>query len=56
MMLETYRQVKEKGAKVGFIENSVFQVLDRVKELRDLGIKAVPIIGKGSRANHEKRF
>ncbi len=56
MMLETYHQVKEKGAKVGFIENSVFQVLDRVQELRDLGIKAVPIIGKGSRANHEKRF
>ncbi|HFK1458742.1 TPA: hypothetical protein ACGXMC_004488 [Bacillus cereus] len=56
MMLETYLQVKENGAKVGFIENSVFQVLDRVKELRDLGIKAVPIIGKGSRANHEKRF
>ncbi|MDH2879772.1 hypothetical protein [Bacillus cytotoxicus] len=56
MMLETYRQVKDKGAKVGFIENSVFQVLDRVKELRDLGIKAVPIIGKGSRADHEKRF
>ncbi|MDU5946230.1 MAG: hypothetical protein E6Z15_04050, partial [Paenibacillus macerans] len=33
MMLETYRLVKKHGAKVGFIEGSVAQVLERVKEL-----------------------
>ncbi|WP_369900869.1 hypothetical protein [Bacillus manliponensis] len=56
MMLETYHQVTKSGAKIGFIENSVFQVLDRVEELQRLGIKAIPIIGKSSRASHEGRF
>lgn len=53
MVIETYRIVKQHGGRVGFIEGSVAQVLERVKELRNLGIQAVPIIGKSSRKTHE---
>lgn len=53
MIMETYRVVKQQGARVGFIEGSVSQVLERVKDLRALGINAVPIIGKSSRMKHQ---
>lgn len=56
MMLETYRLVKKHGAKVGFIEGSVAQVLERVKELRRLGIHAVPVIGRSSRGKHQQDY
>jgi hypothetical protein len=56
MVLQTYYQVTNNKVKVGFIENSVSQVLERVEELRALGLHAVPIIGKGSRKTHEDRF
>lgn len=56
MMLETYRLVKKHGAKVGFIEGSVAQVLGRVKELRRLGIHAVPVIGRSSRSKHQQDY
>ncbi|OMD93543.1 hypothetical protein [Paenibacillus odorifer] len=56
MMLETYRLVKQHGAKVGFIEGSVAQALERVKELRELGIHAVPVIGKSSREEHLNNY
>ncbi|MBZ9533268.1 hypothetical protein KGR20_03225 [Cytobacillus oceanisediminis] len=54
MVIETFRVVTKYGGKVGFIEGSVAQVLERVKELRALGIKAAPIIGKSNRKTHEK--
>lgn len=56
MMMETYRLVKQHGARVGFIEGSVAQALERVKELRELGIHAVPVIGKSSREEHLNNF
>jgi hypothetical protein len=56
MVMEAYRQIKHNGARVGFVEGSVNQVLSRVLEFRKLGIKAVPLIGKGQRQQHEKRF
>jgi hypothetical protein len=56
MVMEAFRQVKQKGAKIGFVEGSVNQVLSRVNEFRKLGINAVPLIGKGQRFQHEKRF
>ncbi|WP_195575448.1 hypothetical protein [Paenibacillus sp. 1001270B_150601_E10] len=52
MMLETFRLVKKTDAKVGFIEGSVAQVLERVNELRRLGIHAVPVIGRMNRNKH----
>lgn len=56
MVLETYRLVTEAKAKIGFVEGSVPQVLKRVKELQELGLNAVPIIGKSQRKKHEERF
>lgn len=52
ILMETYRLVKQYHAKVGIIEGSVEGVLDRVKILRKLGIKAVPVIGKSNRDKH----
>ncbi|WP_052646929.1 hypothetical protein [Paenibacillus terrae] len=56
MMMETYRLVKQHGARVGFIEGSVAQALERVKELRKLGIHAVPVIGRSSREDHLSNY
>lgn len=56
MMMEAYRLVKHEGARVGFIEGSVMQALDRVKELRKLGILAVPVIGRTSRVDHLNNY
>lgn len=56
MILETYRLVKKTGARVGFIEGSVAQVLERVKELRRLGIHAVPVIGRSGRSKHQQDY
>ncbi|MGI2295682.1 hypothetical protein [Paenibacillus sp. GXUN7292] len=56
MLMETYRLVKQEGARIGFIEGSVSQVIERVKVLRELGINAVPIIGKSSRKSHQENF
>ena len=56
MHMETYRLVKQEGARVGFIEGSVPQVVERIKTLRELGIRAVPIIGKSSRKNHQENY
>jgi hypothetical protein len=55
MVLETSRLVQA-GARVGFIESSVPQVLHRVKELRLLGINAVPVIGRSGRQRHQKDY
>jgi len=55
MVLETDRLVRA-GARVGFIESSVPQVLNRVKELRLLGINAVPVIGRTGRRKHQKDY
>lgn len=55
MVLET-NQLVQAGARVGFIEGSVPQVLNRVKELRRIGIHAVPVIGKSSRSKHQEDF
>lgn len=56
MLMETYRLVKQEDARIGFIEGSVSQVLERVKLLRELGINAVPIIGKSSRKQHQENY
>ncbi|MBT2285841.1 hypothetical protein J7E78_20055 [Paenibacillus polymyxa] len=56
MMLEAYRLVKQENATVGFIEGSVPQVLKRVQELRNLGIYAVPVIGRSSRRHHQQNY
>lgn len=56
MLMETYRLVKQEGARVGFIEGSVSQVIERIKILRELGIRAVPIIGKSSRKAHQENY
>jgi len=55
MVLETSRLVQA-GARIGFIESSVPQVLNRVKELRLAGINAVPVIGKSGRRKHQKNY
>lgn len=55
MVLETSRLVQA-GARIGFIESSVPQVLNRVKELRLAGINAVPVIGKSGRRKHQKDY
>lgn len=55
-MIEIFRLVKYHHAKIGIIEGSVEQVLERVKELKNLGIKAVPIIGKSSREQHLSHY
>lgn len=56
MLMETYRLVKQNGARIGFIEGSVSQVIERIKVLRELGIHAVPIIGKTSRKTHQENY
>ncbi|QCT01585.1 hypothetical protein E6C60_0864 [Paenibacillus algicola] len=56
MVMETYRLVKQEGARIGFIEGSVSQVIERVKVLRELGIDAVPIIGRSSRKQHQENY
>ncbi|MBP1896897.1 hypothetical protein J2Z18_006039 [Paenibacillus lactis] len=56
MILETFRLVKKTGAKIGFIEGSVAQVLERVKELRRLGVHAVPVIGRMGRSKHQQNY
>ncbi|GED30283.1 hypothetical protein P9G84_14990 [Brevibacillus centrosporus] len=56
MLMETYRLVKQEGARIGFIEGSVSQVIERVRVLRELGINAAPIIGKSSRKLHQENF
>ncbi|MCA0757013.1 hypothetical protein KP806_18285 [Paenibacillus sp. N4] len=55
MLMETVRLVQE-GAKIGFIENSVPHVLNRIRELRELGVTAVPVIGKSNRKKHRNDF
>ncbi|MFD2171022.1 hypothetical protein [Tumebacillus lipolyticus] len=55
MVAETVR-LAQQGAKIGFIEGSVPQVLNRVKELRQLGVNAIPIIGKTSRTKHRDDY
>ncbi|GAB7386960.1 hypothetical protein BSNK01_07960 [Bacillaceae bacterium] len=56
ILLETYRLVKKHQAKVGILEGSVEGVLEKVKILRKLGIKAVPIIGKSNRKKHLQEY
>ena len=47
---------KKKNAKVGIVEVSVAQVLEQVNELRSLGIKAVPLIGRNDRKKHQDNY
>ncbi|MFS0615368.1 hypothetical protein [Lederbergia ruris] len=54
--VNTYWLVKHKNQKVGIIAGSVAEVLEEVQRLRNLGIHAVPIIGKGNRKNHLKNY
>lgn len=54
--VNTYWLVKKKGAKVGILEENVAQVLERVKELKSLGINAVPIIGKSGRRKYLEKY
>jgi len=56
ILMETFRLVKKHGAKVGLIEGTVAQMLQRIQELKSLGINAVPIIGYSSRAKHRNQY
>lgn len=54
--ISTYWLVRNKGAKVGILEGNVAQVLERVQELKRLGVNAVPIIGRGERRKHLENY
>lgn len=54
--MNTYWLVKTQKAKVGLLEGNVAQVLERVSELRKLGIKAIPVIGRGNRRFHQENY
>lgn len=56
MLQETIRLVKENGARIGFVESSVAQVLKRVYQFQKEGIKAVPIVGRSNRRKHLEAF
>lgn len=56
MLTETIRLVKDNGARIGFVENSVAQVLKRVYQLQKEGINAVPIVGRSNRKKHLEAF
>ncbi|KRE50657.1 hypothetical protein [Paenibacillus sp. Soil724D2] len=56
MLDETIRLVKEDGLRIGFIEGSVAQVLNRVEQLKRADLKAVPIIGKSNRSLYEQQL
>lgn len=53
---EAFRLVKDFGARVGIIESKVEDVIKTVKALREIGIEAVPIIGKGNLEKHLNNF
>lgn len=53
---ETYRLVNKYRAKVGIIEGKIDDVLKTVKYLRELGVKAVPIIGKSNMNKHYSNY
>lgn len=48
----TYKSVKEDNCKIGIIEDNVANVISTVKELRKIGINAVPIIGQSTELEH----
>lgn len=54
--VSTYWLVKEKSARVGFIEESVPQALERANELRQLGLKVVTLVGRSNRKKHQKDY
>lgn len=54
--INTYWLVTRKNAKVGILEGNVAQVLEWVQELRELGILAVPIIGRSGREKHMENY
>ncbi|NWN94291.1 MAG: hypothetical protein HLX43_07110 [Bacillus sp. (in: Bacteria)] len=54
--ISTYWLVRNEGAKVGILEGNVAQVLERVQELKRLGVNAVPIIGRGERRKHLENY
>ncbi|SDT09386.1 hypothetical protein SAMN05444162_3067 [Paenibacillaceae bacterium GAS479] len=56
MLQETVHLVQEHGARIGFVESSVAQVLKRVYQLQSKGINAVPIIGRSNRKKHLQSF
>ncbi|ERI93912.1 hypothetical protein HMPREF1982_01325 [Clostridiales bacterium oral taxon 876 str. F0540] len=53
---ETVRLVQNFGAKVGIIESKVDDVINTVRLLREVGIEAVPIIGKSDLEKHADTF
>lgn len=55
-IINTYWLAKNKGARVGIIEENIAQVLEQVNTLRALGINAVPIIGRSNRQLHLENY
>ncbi|QKG84626.1 hypothetical protein GXN76_09150 [Kroppenstedtia pulmonis] len=55
MVAATYELVR-KGAKVGFIESSVANILKRAEELRSLRLSVATIIGTSQRSDHEREY
>lgn len=56
MLAVAYELVKRQGAKVGFIESSVANILKRAEELRALNLSVATIIGTGQRIDHEREY
>lgn len=48
----TFKAVKEDHCKIGIVESNVHNVLDTVRDLRAIGINAVPVIGEDNEFNH----
>jgi hypothetical protein len=53
---ESYRLVTDFDARIGIVESNVDEVLKTVKALRELGIKAVPVIGKSNLEKYSNNF
>ncbi|WP_124726795.1 hypothetical protein [Staphylospora marina] len=53
---QAYALAVYEGAKVGIVETRVDDVLDKARELRDLGLRVVTFVGKSERAEYEKRI
>jgi hypothetical protein len=54
--LITINRVREHGNRVCLVVSSVGDVFNKVSFLRTLGIDAVPLIGRSSRAEHSARY
>lgn len=52
----TFKEVKENELRIGIIEENVSNVISTVENLRELGIKAVPIIGTSNELKYLRNY